>query len=116
MLSNSEIRQRLGPIVDPTPSPEPQSHRPSAGTIAALVLLVLLLWGGGVVLLLHLERISPTAPDPATGHVYRFTDTRHVVYFNEKERYAEYAAIGVPLLGTIGVAWLALRRRPEPED
>jgi hypothetical protein len=38
------------------------------------------------------------------------------VYFTEKERYAEYAEIGIPLLGTLGVAWLALRRRPEPED
>lgn len=117
MLSDSDIRERLGPIDDPSLDPQgPSQRRRPAVSIAALVVLLLLLWGGGVALLWHLERISPRVPDPSSGHVYRFTDTRHTVYFTQKEQYAAWGAIGVPIVATLAAAflwfWRATADRP----
>jgi hypothetical protein len=110
MLSDSDIRERLGPIGDPSPTPDP-TLRPSAGRIAALVVLVVVLWGAGVAVILHLERISPRVPEPAWGHVYRFTDTRHTVYLTAGERDVAWGAMGVPVVGTLAVALFGFRRK-----
>jgi hypothetical protein len=107
MLSDSDIRERLGPLTDPTPRPD-QTPGPSAGRIAALVIL---LWGAGVATIVHLERISPRVPEPAYGHIYRFTDTRHTVYLTAKERYVAWGAVGVPILSTVAVALFGFRRK-----
>ena len=111
MLSDSDIRERLGPITDPGRTPDQTPRRPSAGRIAALVVLVILLWGAGAAVIRHLERISPRVYEPASGHVYRFTDTRHTVYLTEKERYVAWGAIGVPIISTIAVALFGFRRK-----
>ncbi len=111
MLSDSDIRERLGPITDPGRTPDQTPRRPSAGRIVALVVLVILLWGAGAAVILHLERVSPRVAEPASGHVYRFSDTRHTVYLTENERYAAWGAIGVPIIGTVGVALFGFRRK-----
>jgi protein-S-isoprenylcysteine O-methyltransferase Ste14 len=113
MLSDSDIRERLGPLTDPTPRPD-QTPGPSAGRIAALVVLVILLWGAGVAVIVHLERTSPRVPEPASGHVYRFSDTRHTVYLTAREHYVAWGAIGVPILSTVGVALFGFRRKRRP--
>lgn len=111
MLSDSDIRESLGPLNDPASNPDPTPRRPAAGLVAALVVLVLLLWGGGAVILWHFARVSPRLPDPRSGHVFRLTDTRHTVYVTEQQRDLAWAAIGVPLVATIGLAFLPRRRR-----
>ncbi len=117
MLSDSDIRERLGPLTDPSPTPDQTPRRRGGGRIAALAILAVLLWGGGIALLLHLERISPRVPEPASGHVHRFSDTRHTVYFSQKEQYAARAAIGVPLVATLAVAFLWFwRKTAAPEE
>jgi hypothetical protein len=115
MLSDSDIRDRLGPIHDPLQDPHrtPPSKR-SVGLIAAVVIVVLL-WGGAASLILHLEKISPAKYEPQTGHIYRFTDTRHIVYLTTKERYAAYTALAIPALVTLAVIFYALGRNPDPE-
>ncbi len=110
MLSDSEIREQLGPFAGPPPEPEP-IRRP-AGLIAVLVVLVLCLFGGSIALLVHYVRVSPRIPDPRSGHVYRFTDTRHTVYLTRKQHYTAYAALGVPLLGVVAIALFSRPRRP----
>jgi len=117
MLSDSDIRERLGPLSDPDSNPDPTPHRPSAGRIAALAILVLLLWGSGIALIWHLARVSPHAPDSPSGHVFRLTDTRHTVYLTEKQWGMTWGAIGVPFVATIGVAFFSRRRkRPDSES
>lgn len=111
MLSDSDIRERLGPIDDPALDPQhpPRSSKPAG--LAGFVILVILLWGGGIALLWHLERISPHMPDPPSGHVYRMTDTRHVVYLTARQHYLAWAAIGVPIIATLGTAFLWFWRK-----
>ena len=81
-----------------------------AGSLS-LVILVLLLWGAGVAVILHLERISPRVYEPASGHVFRFTDTRHTVYLTENEQYVAWGALGVPAVVTLAVALFGFRRK-----
>ncbi len=111
MLSDSEIRERLGPLTEPSPSPDQSPRRRAGGKIAAVAILVLLLWGGGIALIAHLERISPRIPEPASGHIYRFSDTRHTVYFSQMAQYAAWAGIGLPLVTTLGIAFLWFWRK-----
>lgn len=111
MLSDSDIRERLGPITDPGRAPDQTPRRASAGRIAALVVLVILLWGVGAAVILHLERVSPRVAEPASGHVFRFTDTRHTVYLTENEQYVAWGALGVPGVVTLAVALFGFRRK-----
>jgi protein-S-isoprenylcysteine O-methyltransferase Ste14 len=111
MLSDSDIRERLGPLTEPELTPDQLSRRPSGGRIAALVILVVLLWGAGVATILHLERISPRVPEPVSGHVYRFTDMRHSFYLTARARYVAWGALGVPAAGTLLVALFGFRRK-----
>jgi len=114
MLSDSDIRERLGPLEPPsTPDPTPRSR--SASLIAFLAVLVVLLWGAGIGLVVHLERISPHVYDSRSGHIYRFTDTLHTVYLTPKERYIAWSAVGLPLLGTLALVLFVLPRRPAEE-
>ncbi len=111
MLSDSDIRERLGPLTDPSPNPDQNPRRVSAGRIVSLVVLVVVLWGAGVATIRHLERISPRAYEPASGHVFRFTDTRHTVYLTENEQYVAWGALGVPGVVTLAVALFGFRRK-----
>lgn len=113
MLSDSDIRERLGPITDPSQDPAQKPNRPPPGRIAARVILALLLWGAGIAVIVHLVRISPRSPEPASGHVYRISDTRHAVYVTSKGRDLAWGAAGVPVVGTIlALAGLFRRRKP----
>jgi hypothetical protein len=115
MMSDSDIRERLGPLVDPTLDPDQIPRRTPHGLIAALVVLVLCLFGGSIALLLHYQRTAPHQPDPPSGHVYRITDTRHTIFLTKKQHYIAYAALATPILATIAVALFATRRRkPAP--
>ncbi|HVT99988.1 MAG TPA: hypothetical protein VHE33_20990 [Acidobacteriaceae bacterium] len=116
MLSDSEIRERLGPLNDPAPNPDKNPRGPSAARIVALVVLVLVLWGAGVAVILHLERISPALYDARSGHVYRLSDTRHVAYLTQNQSYVAWGAIGVPAVVTLVVAFLGFRRKKLPLD
>ena len=114
MLSDSDIRERLGPLADPAsdPSqPQPPSRRRA---IAVPALLAVLLWIGGVAILLHFEKTAPHKPNPATDHVARIPG-RPSVYVTPDQRYAAGAALAIPLLSTLGVALFAIPRRP-PEQ
>lgn len=114
MLSDSDIRERLGPLSDPAANPEPPPRRSSgAGRVIAAVFLAGLLWAGGLALIRHLERIAPRAPDSASGQINRFSDPHNTVYFTDNQLAIAYAAIGVPLIGTLGLAIYALPRRRE---
>jgi hypothetical protein len=116
MLSDSDIRERLGPLTDPTNTPDQIPRRPPAGLIATLAILVVLLWGAGAAAIVHLERISPRVPEPASGHVYRFSDTRHTVYLTATEQYVAWGAIGVPILSTLVVTVFGFwRKKPRVE-
>jgi hypothetical protein len=115
MLSDSEIRERLGPL-NPPPNPDENPRGPSAGKIVALVVLVLVLWGAGVAVILHLERISPAVYDARSGRVYRLSDTRHVVYLTQNESYVAWGAVGVPAVVTLVVALFGFRRKKLPLD
>jgi hypothetical protein len=113
MLSDSEIRQRLVPTIDPEPDQIPR--RPATGLIAVLVVLVLCVFGGSVTLFMHYYRAAPHQPDPPSGHVYRFTDTRHTVYLTKHQRTLAWGAIAVPVASAISVAAFSLyRRKPVP--
>jgi len=114
MLSDSDIRERLGPLADPGLSPS-DNQRPPRRRLAPLAFVALLLWIGGLALLLHYERTAPHRPDPRTGQVCRFTDTRHTVYLTRKQRSIAWGALGIPILGTLGIAFFAIPRRP-PEQ
>jgi hypothetical protein len=72
-----------------------------------------LLWAGGAALLFHFNKTRPHVPDPASGRIYRVTDTRHTLYLNAKERDAAWGAAGVPLLATLILVAVALHR-PKP--
>jgi hypothetical protein len=119
MVSDSEFRERLGPLGDSPQDPNAGPRYQPAGLIAALVVLVLLLWGSGIALILHFERICPPVYDQPSGHLYYFSDHRpgnpHIVYHTAKEHYTAYAALSVSLLSTKAVAFYALsRRKPAP--
>jgi hypothetical protein len=120
MLSDSNIRETLGPLERPSDPNQPPPPAPRTGLLAGLVVLLVLLWGGGVALILHFERIAPVVPDPATNHVYRFSDTRHAVYLTAGQHYTAYTALVVPLLSTIVVGLFARPRKAarmkEPES
>ena len=113
MLSDSELRERLGPL-GPPQDPDPPS-RPVA-LFSSLVVLVLLLWGGSVALILHLDRICPPVYEAASGHIYYFCDHRpgnpHIVYHTTDEHYTVYGALAVSILTTLGVIIFALARKP----
>jgi len=111
MLSDSDIRERLGPLTDPTQNPDQKPRKPASGRVAALVILALVLWGAGIAVIVHLERISPRVAEPASGHVYRFTDMRHTRYLTEGGSYLAWGAVGVPIVGTIVVLVPLFRRR-----
>jgi hypothetical protein len=111
MMSDSDIRERLGPLTEPSPSPDQSPGRRAGGHIAAVAILLLLLWGGGIAVIAHLERISPRVAEPASGHVYRFSDSRHTVYFSQNEQYAAWAGIGIPLVATLGAAFMWFWRK-----
>lgn len=115
MLSDSEIRERLGPLTDPEPPPSDTQPSPM-GRVAALLVLVLLLWGGGIALILHLEKISPRVPEPISGHTWRFSDHRRVVYLTSDEHWTADAAIAVPLLSTLAAAFFVRPRKPAPAN
>jgi hypothetical protein len=116
MLSDSDIREHLGPIPDPNPGPNPNRRRSSGNRIATLVGLVIVLWIAGIALILHLESISPTAADPASGHVYWFSDSIHTVYLTAQERNTAWGAVAVPAGVTILLLLVGLLRKPpEPE-
>jgi hypothetical protein len=110
MLSDSNIRERLGPIADPAQDPNQSPRTRPAGLIAGLVVLVVVLWVAGVAFLFHLEKISPAVYDARTGHIYRFSDKLHTVYFTPNERYAAWSALAIPALSTIAVAFFAFRK------
>ena len=113
MLSDSDIRERLGPITDPSHTPDQKPKRPAPRRIATMVVLALLLWGAGIAVIVHLERISPRVAEPASGHVYRFTDTRHTLYLTGEGRYVAWGALAVPIVGTLALlAGLIQRRKP----
>jgi hypothetical protein len=112
MLSDSDIRERLGPLTDPTPNPGETPRRSPFGLIATMAVLTILLWAAGLTVIVHLERISPHIAQPISGHVYRFTDTLHSVYLTWKERNLAWVAIGVPVLSTLALALSTLRKRP----
>jgi hypothetical protein len=117
MLSDSDIRERLGPFNDSAPDPnQSPGFKHTAGQIAALAILVVLLWVGGIALLVHLEKICPHLPDPRSGHIYRVTDTRRVFYLTVDERYTAIGALGAPLLGTLAFVIFAFSRKPRPGE
>jgi len=113
MLSDSDIRERLGPIADPAFDPIRHQPRPRRALVL-LAILTVLFWIGGLALLVHFERSSPRVANPATGQVARIPG-RPAVYLTAKQRYAVGAALVIPLLSTLGVALLAIPRRP-PEQ
>jgi hypothetical protein len=114
MLSDSDIRERLGPLSDPASS-SPESRPPSRRRIARLAAFAVLLWIAGLALLVHFERTRPRVPDPSSRRVYRVPGYPSSVYLTVKERYAAGAALAVPVLTTVMVALLAIPRRP-PEQ
>jgi hypothetical protein len=112
MLSDSNIRESLGPLDRP---PDPNQPPPSprrTGLFVSLVVLLLVVWGGSVALLLHFERIAPPVADAATNHVARFSDFHRIMYLTPSEHSTAWAALIVPLLSTIAVAIIGFRLKP----
>lgn len=117
MLSDSDIRERLGPIVEPAPDPnQSPGFKHTAGQIAGLALLGVLLWAGGIALLVRLEKICPHIPDARTGHIYRVTDTRRVFYLTADQRTIAGAALGTPVFYTLCFVIFAFSRKPRPRE
>ena len=117
MLSDSDIRDRLGPILDPAPDQDPSTSKRPRALLAALVVVVVLLWAAGAALLFHFNKTRPHAPDRASGRIYRVSDTRHTLYLTAKERDAAWAAVAVPLLATLVLVAAALRHpKPDPVE
>jgi len=116
MLSDSNIREQLGSLLDPTPDPAQKPRSRPATMIAALVILALCLWGASLALLLHFDRTAPRVPDPPTGKVYRFNDQHRVVYLTAKQNSSAYAALAIPILATLAVGFYATRKKPAPTD
>jgi hypothetical protein len=116
MLSDSNIREHLGPLVDPPPDPAQKPRSRPATLIATLVVLALCLWGGAAGLLLHFEKVAPAVPDPRSGHVYRFNDQHRVVYLTAKQNYSAYSALAIPILATLAVGFFATRKKPVPNE
>jgi hypothetical protein len=114
MLSDSDIRERLGPLTDPSSTPDQDPRRKGIGLVAAVVVFVVALWVGGIALIGHLEGISPKVAEPSSGHVYAFSDTRHKVYLTQNEEHMAWAALGVPLVATLGAVFMVLWRKFEP--
>ena len=117
MLSDSELRERLGPLgplQDPDPPPRP------VALFAALIVLLLLFWGGSIALILHLDGICPPVYDAPSGHIYYFCDHRpgnpHIVYHTANEHYTVYGALAASILTTLGVIIFALARKPTPSQ
>ena len=116
MLSDSNIREQLGSLLDPSPDPAQKPRSRPATVIATLVVLALCLWGGSIALLLHFEKVAPPVPDPRSGHVYRFNDQHRVVYLTAKQNYSAYTALAIPILATLAVGFYATRKKPAPTE
>jgi hypothetical protein len=116
MLSDSNIREELGPIGDRPPDPAQKPRSLPVTMIATLVVLTLCLWGGSIALLLHFEKVAPALPDPRTGHVYRFNDQHRVVYLTAKQNYSAYSALAVSVLATLAAGVCATRKKPAPKE
>ncbi|MFP5228844.1 MAG: hypothetical protein ACLGXA_14590 [Acidobacteriota bacterium] len=115
MLSDSDIRERLGPLTEPEPSPD-QNPRHRAGNLAVrLAILAAVLWGLGIAVLALVERRAPRVPQPATGHVYWFSDSLHTMYLTALQRDLAWAAIAIPALVTLGIGGYFLFRPRAPE-
>ncbi|HEX4309848.1 MAG TPA: hypothetical protein VHZ25_07455 [Acidobacteriaceae bacterium] len=112
MLSDSNIRESLGPLDRPPDPNQPPPSPPRTGLLVSLVVLLVLVWGGSVALLFHFERTSPSAPDAATHHVARFSDFHRIMYLTPGEQSVAWGALIVPLLGTIAVAIAGFRLKP----
>jgi hypothetical protein len=113
MLSDANIREQLGSLLDPGPDPTP---KPRSRVPLIAILVVLCLWGASLALLIHFDRTAPRIPDPPTGHVYRFNDQHRVVYLTAKQNYSAYTALAIPILATIAVALYATRKEPPPNE
>jgi hypothetical protein len=116
MLSDSNIREELGRLVEPPPDPGPPPRSRAAILMVALVVLAVILWGGSIALLFHFERISPRVPDPRSGHVYRFNDQHRIFYLTAKQNYCAYSALAVSILASLAAAFHATRKKPSPKE
>jgi len=88
MLSDRDIRERLGPLAsggaEAEPEPPPKRHA-GRWTLSLLAAAALVLWSAGIALILHFERTAPHQPDARTSQIYRFNDPFSIVYLSAQQ-------------------------------
>lgn len=123
MLSDRDIRERLGPL--PETGAEPKSQNAAVNRslrqwiVGVLGSMGVALWGGGIALILHFESSAPHQPNLQTGQIHRFNDPFSVIYLTARQHtLVESVMIVLPVMTIIIVigAVATFGRKPPPEN
>lgn len=103
MLSDREIRERLGPLPGTSAQSAGKESAPPINRawwlLGVSAAAVVGLWCAGAALVFRLGRTAPHRPDPRSGEIYRFSDLRNVLYLTAHQHTLVVAAvIGLSLL------------------
>jgi hypothetical protein len=116
MLSDSDIRERIGPVDSAQdPKQRPRIKR-RVGSVVPLFVLCVLLWVGGGAFFFHLARTCPHTRQPAAGRIYRMSTGGQTWYLTAQERDRAVGCAVLPFLGTLALALFRRGRKPPPEE